>query len=154
MAGFAFSENGYMCKSIPASFFDLFLGYKIERAILPGFESDTVFSLNAISPMIIPLDQCEVEIEEAKFGYLRTQKEGSVKKAGLIDLTKREVESKIRQRLASNYVFNMTYDEVHSVMKFNTILNFRAKRNEGVVKLTASLEYKPLERRLRLITMF
>jgi hypothetical protein len=153
MAGYSFSENGYACKSIQEMMFGLFLGYKIERAVFPGFESDTMFSLNAISPIISSLEECQVQIEEAKLCYLQRQKRGSMKRAGIIDLKKDEVEARIRQRLANNYIFNMTYDEAHDVMKFNTILNFSAK-TDGVVKLTAALEYRPVDKRLRLITMF
>jgi hypothetical protein len=77
------------------SLLNVFLQYKIERSILPGFELDTQFSLNAISPTVVPFDQCEVQIEEQKLHYLRTKKEGSMKKAGLISLQREEVEIKI-----------------------------------------------------------
>jgi hypothetical protein len=154
MAGYPFEKYGYRCKSLQSMYNDLFLHYKIERAVYPGFESDTLFSLNAISSTVVPFDECEVEVEEAKLGYLRKEKEGSMKKSGLLSLGREELQTKIRERLASNYIFNMAYIPEHATMKFNTILNFMPKDAKKLVKLTASLEYKPSERRVRLITMF
>ena len=133
---------------------DIFLHYKIERAVYPGFESDTLFSLNAISSTVVPLTDCEVEVEEAKLQYLHVKKEGSMKKSGLLSLTREGVQAKIRARLADSYIFNMVYAEEHKTMKFNTILNVMPEDTTRLVKLTASLEYKPMEKRVRLITLF
>ena len=154
MVGYPFDKYGYTCKSFQSMYNDLFLHYKIERAVYPGFESDTLFSLNAISSTIVPLNDCEVEIEDAKLQYLHTKKAGSMKKAGLLSLTREEVQAKIRERLADNYIFNMAYTEEHKTMKFNTILNIVPADTKQLVKLTASLEYKPVEKRVRLITLF
>jgi len=153
-AGYPFETYGYTCRSLQSMYADLFLSYKIERAVYPGFESDTVFSLNSISSTVVPLDECAVEIEEAKLHYLREKKGGSMKKSGMISLAREEVQTKIRERLASNYIFNMAFIPEHQAMKFNTVLNFMAEKAGKLVKLTVSLEYRPLERRLRLITMF
>jgi hypothetical protein len=154
MVGYPFEAYGYTCKSLQSMYSDLFLHYKIERGVYPGFESDTFFSLNAISSTVVPLDECEVEIEEAKLQYLQEKKEGSMKKSGLLSLAREEVQAKIRERLASNYIFNMTYIAEHETMKFNTVLNFIPDDKTRLVKLTISLEYKPSEKRVRLITMF
>jgi hypothetical protein len=154
MVGYPFEEYGYACKSLQSMYNDLFLHYKIERGVYPGFESDTLFSLNAISSTVVPLNECEVEVEEAKLKYLQEKKEGSMKKSGLLSLAREEVQAKIRERLASNYIFNMVYAGKHETMKFNTILNFMPEDATRLVKLTASLEYKPSEKRVRLITMF
>ncbi len=154
MAGYPFEEYGYTCRSLQSMYYDLFLHYKIERAVYPGWESDTLFSLNSISSTVVPLEECEVEVEEAKLRYLQEEKEGSMKKSGLLSISTEELQAKIRERLASNYIFNMTYRAEHETMKFNTILNFKPKDAEKLVKLTASLEYKPSENRVRLITMF
>jgi hypothetical protein len=121
---------------------------------LSGFDSDTLFSLNSISSTVVPLEKCSVEVEEAKLGYLKDKKHGSIKKAGLISLAREEVQRKISERLASNYIFNMALMPEHQVMKFNTVLNFTLPETGKLVKLIASLEYEPLEQRLRLITMF
>jgi hypothetical protein len=130
------------------------LHYKIERGVYPGFESDTLFSLNSISSTVVALDECEVEVEEAKLQYLQEKKEGSMKRSGLLSVSREGLQTKIRERLASNYIFNMTYTPEHETMKFNTILNFTPEGAGKLVKLTVSLEYKPSENRVRLITMF
>jgi hypothetical protein len=154
MLGYPFEKYGYTCKSFQSIFYDLFLNYKIECAVYPGFESDTLFSLNSISNTVVPLEDCEVQVEELKLQYLVEKKQGSLKKAGMVSITKGELEVKIRERLANNYIFNMSYLEAHETMKFNTVLNFFAEDTGRLVKLTAALEYKPAEKRLRLITMF
>jgi hypothetical protein len=154
MVGYPFEKYGYTCKSFQSMYNDLFLHYKIERGVYPGFESDTIFSLNAISSTVVPLDECEVEVEEAKLKYLQERKEGSMRRSGLLSVTREELQAKIRERLASNYIFNMAYAAEHRTMKFNTVLNFVPADAAKLVKLTVSLEYKPSEKRVRLITMF
>jgi hypothetical protein len=97
MAGYPFEKYGYTCKSLQSMYNDLFLQYKIERGVYPGFESDTLFSLNSISSSVIPLDECEVEVEEAKLRYLQQQKEGSMKRSGLLALSREQLQAKIRK---------------------------------------------------------
>lgn len=154
MVGYPFEEFGYKCKSFQSMYEDLFLSYKIERGVYSGFESDTLFSLNAISSTVVPLDECEVEVEEDKLKYLYKEKEGSMKKSGLLSVAREELEAKIRERINSSYIFNMEYLAQHKVMKFNTVLNFSSQNALKPSKLTVSLEYKPAEKRIRLITMF
>lgn len=152
--GYPFEAYGYTCKSLQSIYESLFLSYKIERAVYPGFESDTLFSLNSISDTVVPLDKCTLEIEEAKLSYLRKEKQGSMKRSGMVSLAREEVEMRIRERLASNYIFNMVFVPEHRQMKFNTLLNFMPDETGRLVKITASLDYLPVERRLRLITLF
>ena len=64
---YPFERFGYQCKSIPLTYFGPFLGYKIERGVFPGFESDTLLSLNSISTSVVPLDECEVEERKLSF---------------------------------------------------------------------------------------
>jgi hypothetical protein len=154
MLGYPFERFDYVCRSLQSMYYDLFLSYKIERAVYSGFESDMLFSLNSISATVVPLGDCTVQIEPRKLKYLVERKPGSMKRAGLVSLTKDKVEQEIQERLASNYVFNMHFAEAYNVMKFNTILNFPATNGGRLVKLLASLEYKPLERTVRLITLF
>ena len=111
-------------------------------------------SLNSISTQVVPLDECEVEVEEAKLRYLKSEKVGSMKRSGLLALSKEELQKQIKERLRENYIFNMELLEEHNVMKFNTILNLRADDTDALFKMLLSLEYKPSERRVRLITMF
>ena len=39
--GWPLEEHGYTCSSIRPMYFNHFLTYKIERAVYPGFDSDT-----------------------------------------------------------------------------------------------------------------
>jgi hypothetical protein len=66
MNGYSFEKFGYECKSLQSTLYGLFLSYKIEREVFPGFESDTLFSLNSISNIVLPLDHCDVEVNESK----------------------------------------------------------------------------------------
>jgi hypothetical protein len=154
VTGYPFEQNGYVCKSLQSMLFDLFLSYKIEREVRRGFESDTLFALNAISRTVVPLGDCGVQIEENKLNHLLKKKQGSMKRAGLVGLTKYELELMIRERIEASYIFNLTYIEKYDLMKFNTVLNLATEDTRHLVKLTASIEYKPRAKQLRLITMF
>jgi hypothetical protein len=57
MPGWSLEVVGYQCLSMQSTYFDPFLSYKIERAVYPGFEADTEFSLSAISDSPGPVDR-------------------------------------------------------------------------------------------------
>jgi len=154
MIGYPFEEYGFKCKSLQSMYEGAFLSYKIEREVFEGFESDEMFSLNALTGAIVPLAECAIEIEDNKLQYLVTAKQGSMKKAGLLRLSKDAVEQRIRDRLSQNYIFNLTFKPEHNVLKFNTILNITPEDTFDPVRLMLSLEYKPEAKSLRLITMF
>lgn len=78
MSSYPFEEHGYTCHSVQSQLEGTLLSYKIERPVFPGFESDTEFSLNAISPNPQPLDGFAIEVEEAKLEYVKTAKAGSL----------------------------------------------------------------------------
>src|SRR5437764_1107441 len=40
MSGYAWEENGYVCRSIQGLLFGIFLSYKIERAVFGNFQAD------------------------------------------------------------------------------------------------------------------
>ena len=101
-----------------------------------------------------PLADFTVLIEEAKFSkYLRTEKLGKLERAGVAELTKAELEEAIRRKLRSNYLYNMEWidEPTHQLSKFNIMLEF--PREGGFPeRLLVSLEYKPAEKVLRLLT--
>lgn len=152
--GYPFVENGYIYRSLQSTLFDLFLSYKIERSVFPGFESDTQFSLNAVSTAVIPIRDCEIQIEDKKFQYLVENKTGKLKKAGLLSVRREDLEELIRERIESNYIYNLSYLQEHDTIKFNTVIEVFTSDVQEIVKLTVALEYKPVEKRLRVITMF
>jgi len=70
MSGYPFEENGYICRSITNDLMGVLLSYKIERPVYPAFEVDTEFALNAVSLTPMALDDCEIDVKEAKLAYL------------------------------------------------------------------------------------
>ncbi len=151
MFAYPFEENGYICRNVPSTLFDLFLSYKIERPVVAGFETDTEFSLNAVSPQPLSLSEFSVVIEEAKLRYLHEAKAGSLARAELKSMERHEIESIIRTRMADNYIYNLSIKE--EAIKFNIIMELPSI-NDVPVRILAALEYKPQEKVLRLITLY
>lgn len=102
--GYPFEEFGFKCVSIQSYLEGTLLSYKIERPAFSGFESDTEFSLNAISETTLLLDGFTVEIEDAKLSYLKTEKIGSLAKAGLVDTTATQLAELIQSKICSSYI--------------------------------------------------
>lgn len=154
MLGYPFEEHGYVCKSIQSTMCGVFLSYKIERAVFKGFESDTAFSINAITPNVLAITDFDVLIEDNKLQYLTNNKEGKLKKACLINCDKKEIERLIREKISSNYIYKLMYLSKHNTIMFNILIELKARDTGQLVKFTLSLEYKPEEKLLRLITMY
>jgi hypothetical protein len=154
VCGYPFEENNYKFISLPSYLFGVFLSYKIERQVFPGFSRDTDFSINAISKNVLAITDFEVEIEPKKLRYLLESKTGKMKKAGLINLSPTEIEELIRQKISSNYIYNLTYLKEHNTIKFNIIVEKCVADINETVRLAVSLEYIPSTKILRLITMF
>lgn len=152
--GYPFEQYGYDCKSLQDSMYGLFLSYKIERAVFAGFEKDTAFSINAITPTVFPIADFDILIEDEKLQYLISSKKGKLKKAGLLKTDKNEIEKLIREKINSNYIYNLTYLSEYNTLKFNILVEIRASDTGNLVKITLSLEYKPEEKLLRLITLY
>lgn len=154
MRGYPFEENGYRCISLSSSLFEVFLSYKIERQVFPGFSRDTEFGINSISKSVLAIEDFSIHIDGKKLTYLFENKVGKLKKAGLIRFTSKELEDLIRQKISSNYIYNLTHIKKHGTTKFNIIIEKYAEDIDEIVKLTISLEYMPSSKKLRLITMF
>jgi len=152
MAGYPFEKSGYRCVSLQGMYFGLFLAYKIERPVIPGFETDTEFALNSVSDVVVPLNDLTVLLEKEKVEYLRTQKAGSLKRAGISKLEPDELATLIKSKIAANYIYNMVHLDAHKTTKFNLMLELRGSK--GPIKLLVALEYKPQESQLRVITLF
>lgn len=149
-----YTALGLNLKSIQSSYFSTFLAYKIERMFLEESDDDLEIALRSMSNEAAPLADFTVLIEEAKFSkYLRTEKLGKLERAGVAELTKAELEEAIRRKLRSNYLYNMEWidERTHQLSKFNIMLEF--PRVGGFPeRLLVSLEYKPAEKVLRLLT--
>lgn len=154
MCGYPFQQYGYTPRSIGSQLMGVLLSYKIERPVYSGFETDTEFSLNAISQTPMPLDDFEIEVAEAKLRYVETEKSASAARAGIVGMTPEELSEAIRQKVQSNYIYSLSFDTSLSVAKFNVILEFLTPEPFKRSRHLASLEYKSAEKRLRLITLF
>jgi hypothetical protein len=78
-----------------------------------------------MSEEFAPLSEFTVFIADEKFDkYLRTAKLGKLKKAGLADLAKAELEAVIREKLRTSYLCNLEWvdEPTHQPSKFNIML--------------------------------
>ncbi|HCG8159300.1 TPA: hypothetical protein NJ921_004584 [Vibrio parahaemolyticus] len=150
--GYDFEENGYKCVSLQASYFGMFLSYKIERPVVNGFERDSDFSINSMTPVVMPIDDFEIEIDPRKLQYLQEKKTGLMEKAETLDFTKKELEELIRSKISNNYIYHLTNLKEHNTKKFNIIIE-KELSDGGLFKQMVSLEYLPNDKKLRLITM-
>lgn len=150
--GYDFEENGYKCVSLQTSYFGMFLSYKIERPVFKGFERDSDFAINSMTPVVMPIDDFQIEIDPRKLQYLQEKKTGLMEKAETLDFTKEELEELIRSKIANNYIYHLTNLKEHGTKKFNIIIE-KELSNGGFFKQMVSLEYLPNDKKLRLITM-
>ena len=145
---------GYKCLGIDALCYGIFLSYKIEREIFSGFESDTTFSINAITQNVLDIKDFNLLIEENKLQYLLTNKIGNLERANLHILSRKELELIIQKKLRNNYLYNLSYLENSQTIKFNIIIEVPRVDKKLPMRLIAALEYLDTSKELRLITMF
>lgn len=153
LVGLGLDEGGYKMRSVPGTNFMLLLSYKIERPVVEGYETDTLFSLNAISPIALPLESCEIEIDPRKFEYLSIEKAKSLEGLGLLDGDVDQLKVMIHERISGNYIYSMTQDDTHGVSRFNIMIEAKPADTVQWFRALVGLEYKPEEKRLRLITL-
>ncbi len=150
--GYCFDDYGYTFVCVDDDMYGVFLCYKIERPVFEGFEEDTTFTLNAVTTNIVPLSDMEVNVEEAKLNWLKQNKTDSLERAGLLNLSTSELESLIKKKIESNYIYSIDKKNFENeVIKFNMILEFDGQRK---TRLMASLEYNYQNKTLRLITLY
>lgn len=149
-----FEESGYRCISLQATtYFDLYLHYKIERAIYRGFESDTLFALSAIAALPRDLSDFTVVVSKGKADYLASEKSGSLKKAGIQDMTPAELGELIRSKIGLNYIYHLRYRADHNASLFNILLEVENPSHLTPTRLMCSMRYQAEERELHLVTM-
>jgi len=155
MTGFPFEENGFTIRSLRSIDHGLFLEYKIQRPVFEGFDDrDSEFSINAIHPRPLPLDQMSIRVDQKKHHYLTTQKADSLKRIGLLDKDAEALKSMIADRIHSNYIYNMTYDKAHNTSRFDIIFDVPSGSSANPVRLLVALEYMPDTNELRVITLY
>ena len=151
--GFPFQESGYRIASFQALYFGPFLSYKVEGSSAAFFPRDIEMSLNAVHDRILPLQTLRVRIDDEKFSYLQTQKLNRLRLAGADVLTREELQDLIAEKVAANYIYNLTFLDEHNVVKFN--VQVEVPRSDGgyPARFVAALEYIPENEELRLITL-
>ena len=150
---YPFDLDDYQVFSIQSLYFGLFLSFKVERAVYPGFEGDTEFAINAISDLVLPLEEFEIILEDAKHAYLVKEKGGKLSKAGILDFDKGRIAALIRSKISASYMYNLAYMHEHNVIKFNLMIEVGRDDGGYPTRLTVALEYKPEEKVLRVITL-
>lgn len=148
-------KQGFRLRSIQLNYFGTFLSYKPERLLLDITDDDLEIAVRAMSSIAAPLAEFTVFIEDAKFEkYLQTTKLGKLQKAGLAELTKAELEAAIRSKLRMNYLYNLEWvsQPTHQLTKFNILLEF-PRVGGHPERVIVALEYRPVERILRLLTI-
>jgi hypothetical protein len=133
----------------------IFLNYKIERPAVFGGETDAEISLNAIHERPSPLSQLEIIIDDRKFGYLSREKAGTLRRIGVTDDVEGQalLTQMIRERISSNYIYNLTIDPQYDLSSFNIVLEAHP---EGFppARYLAALKYLADDQRLHLVTLF
>jgi len=114
-------DHGYGYSSLQSIYFDLFLSYKIERAVYPGFEDDTRFGLSAISDAPDSLAEFQVVIGEDKLLYLCGGHAGSLEIAGLDALSASDLGELITSKLNEN-IYNLRFRQDSDTTLFNMII--------------------------------
>jgi hypothetical protein len=153
MSGYPFQKNDFECVSVQSILQGIFLSYKIESPVFNGFESDTEFAINSVNTEVFSLDQFYIVVEDAKLEYLKSVKKGSLFYAGISSITAAQLAYLIRRKIHSNYIYEMSCLAEHGVTKFNIIIEFTGQ-NSKQFKIKATLEYRPTDKKLRLITLY
>jgi hypothetical protein len=154
LPGFPFEDFGYSLRSVPHHLQGVLLSYKIERPVMRGFdEVDIEFSINAVNPNPLPLEDFEIEINERKFDYIAREKAQSLRKIGLSGGDPAALKAMIREKIASNYIYSMAYTDEHDTTQFNIILEF-VPQGMKPFRVLVALKYIAHAKRLQLITLF
>lgn len=151
--GYPFENYGCRIVSIPDALFGLFLSYKIERPVWPGFEVDTEFALAAVHEDPGDLGSLPIVVAEDKYRYLLREKSHALEGLGTVDEDPLELTLLIRRKLAANYVYNLRYRPDHNVSLFNLVLEV-ASEATGRYRAVASIEYSGRDKGVRLVTLF
>jgi hypothetical protein len=152
--GYPFEAAGLTCRSVPDSYYGVFLSYKIERPVLSEDEVDTRFSTNVISDTPADPASCALEIESAKLEYLTIAKAGTLRRLRVLGAPKATLEQLIQAKLASNYLYDLSYSEALNVGKFNIVLGLEPLGGGEPFRTLAAFELVALANRIRLITFF
>jgi hypothetical protein len=145
---FDFDQFGLTVRSLPLMYFGVLLSYKIER-LHQAADGDRHFSLNALTPMPQLIHDFKVQLEESKWKYLLQEKAGSLKRAGLMGLGAHDIANRIREKVDDSYIYSLSRATNADTLKFNVMI----EPTRGV-RIQCTLEYLPLQKVLRVITLY
>jgi len=143
-----FKKFGLSVKSVESSLYQMFLSYKIERPELDD-EEDVAMSLNALTPNPVHIDDCALDLDERKLGYLRQAHGSALTHAGLTELAADELAKKIKAQFRGGYIYSMGRSRADDTLKFNVVVE-----DHGQSRVQCGLKYFPAERRVSVITLF
>jgi len=95
-----------------------------------------------------------LEIDKAKFDYLKDAKTGSLRRLGVLGAPKATLEQLIQAKLRLNYIYSMSYSHALGVGKFNIVLELEPLDGGEPLRTLAALEHISAKRRIRLITLY
>ncbi|CAE6858135.1 hypothetical protein [Paraburkholderia nemoris] len=155
-----YTALGLEIRSVQSMYFGVFLSYKPEQLLLQETDDDLEIAIRAMSKEAAPLIDCTVLIEDKKFEYLTTAKDGKLALAGVGHMTKNELEEAIRFKVRSNYLYSLDWRDVPATAEsagyrgsyFNIMLEFPREGGEPE-RVTVALEFMPAGKVLRVVTM-
>jgi len=151
---FPFKNYGFRTIGIQAHHYGLFLSYKIERKTFKEIEDDVSFSISAISVDTLDLSTFDIIIEELKLQYLKENKTDNLMRAGFLNLDRDTLSQRIREKILSNYLYNLCVLPEHGTIKFNVMIETERADTKKPMKLLVALEYISNQKQLRLLTMY
>lgn len=146
-----FEKFGFQTLSTVSSLFTPLLSYKIQSQRAPLHRDDLLVSLTAISDEPMELNDFEILIPEAKFGYLRSDKGNLLKIAGLDDYSLEELAAVIRAEIENDYIYRLQ-SNIDGTVQFTIMLEL-PRENSHPVKVAVGLKYFPNTRHLSLVTL-
>jgi len=117
-------------------------------------DPDTNCSTNVISDTPVDPASYKLEIDKAKFDYLKDAKTGTLRRLGVLGSDKATIEQLIHAKLRSKYIYSLAYSDQFAVRKFNIVLELGPLDGGEPLRTPAALEHIPATRRIRLITLF
>ena len=95
------------------------------------------------------LEDFEVQLDEAKLGYLQKEKGGSLERAGMAELDAAGVAARIREKVDGSYIYRLARATQGDTLKFDVMI-------EAIpgVRTECALKYLPEERLLKVITLY
>jgi len=151
---------GLKIRSVQLMYFGIFLSYKPEHMQLIDSDDDLEIAVRAMSKEVAQFRDLTVFIEDKKFEYLISEKDGKLALAGLSHLTKAELEEAIQAKMRSSYLYSLDWRDVPADSSsagykgsfFNIMLEFPREAGDPE-RMTVALEYQPTSKVIRVVTM-